>query len=221
MRVVVPPAPGPVKPFRGEMVQQVYIANGLVSMFFQLHNVGEDPVTFLNTLYDYEPTQLYTPAVRLEWKEGGNAVYTRAGRFFPSPAIVQPGQSAVYLMAGQPVIGSGTPADLVTHIKYCPTRGMNDVPGIPLRVSDLRWRGAADGTVTVSGRLTETAGETRLKPPTIGVALFDKGGSFVGAVVASSSGDPLSAHGSRSFELKGGGVAGASIASAQGFAFIP
>lgn len=221
MRVVIPPAPGPVKPFRGEMVQQVYIAEGLVSMFFQLRNVGEDPVTFLNTLYDYEPTQLYTPAVRLEWKEGGNAVYTRAGRFFPSPAIVQPGQSAVYIMASQPVTGSGTPADLVTHIKYCPTRGMNDVPGIPLQISDLHWTGGANGAVTVTGQLTETRGEFRLKPPTIGVAFFDNGGRFVGAAVAPASGDPLSAHGSRSFEVSGDGVETAAIASAQGFAYIP
>ena len=57
------------------------------------------------------PTQLYACAVRLEWKQGGNAIYTRAGHFFPSPAIVQPGHTAVYpVMAGQQVTGAGTPA---------------------------------------------------------------------------------------------------------------
>ena len=220
LRIVVPPAPGPVKPFRGEMVEQVYLADGLISMFFQLRNVGQEPVTFLNTLYDYEPTQLYTPAVRLEWKEGGNAVYTRAGRFFPSPAIVQVGQSAIYLMAGQPISGVGTPGDLVTHIKYCPTRGMNDVPAVPLKVSGLHWSAGADG-VTVQGTITETQGERRNKAPTIGVAFFDASDRFIGAVLGVSSGAPVGAHASRSFELSGGGVATSAIASAQGFAYIP
>jgi len=221
MRIVVPPAPGPVKPFRGEMVQQVYIAGGMVSMFFELDNVGEEPVTFLNTLYDYEPDQLYTPAVRLEWKEGGNAVYTRAGRFFPSPAIVQPGQKAVYIMGGQRVTGAGSPADLVTHIKYCPTRGMDDVPAIPLRVSDLQW--TADGAhgVTVSGLLAETSGTRRNKAPTIGVAFFDASDALVGAVVATSSGGPVPANGSRPFALSGSGVDTAAAVRAVAYAFIP
>ena len=86
------PNPGPVKPFRGEMQQHIRVVDGYVSMYFELRNIGEEPVTFLNTLYDYEPDQLYTPAVRLEWQEGGNLVQTRAGRFFPSPAILQPGR---------------------------------------------------------------------------------------------------------------------------------
>jgi len=221
MRIVVPPAPGPVKPFRGEMVQQVYIAGGMVSMFFELDNVGEEPVTFLNTLYDYEPDQLYTPAVRLEWKEGGNAVYTRAGRFFPSPAIVQPGQKAVYIMGGQRVTGAGSPADLVTHIKYCPTRGMDDVPAIPLRVSDLQWTADGADGVTVSGLLAETSGTRRNKAPTIGVAFFDASDALVGAVVATSSGGPVPANGSRPFALSGSGVDTAAAVRAVAYAFIP
>jgi hypothetical protein len=221
LQVVVPPVPGPVKPYRGQMVQQVYIVDGQISMYFELTNVGEEPVTFLNTLYDYEPTQLYTPAVRLEWKEGGNAVYTRAGRFFPSPAIVQPGQSAVYIMGGQPVTGAGTPGDLVTHIKYCPTRGMNDVPAIPLTVADLQWSADGPDAVTVTGTLREMTGTQRNKPPTIGVAFFDAGGQLVGAVVASPSGTSVPANGSRSFSISGQGVDGAAIASAKAYAFIP
>jgi hypothetical protein len=221
MQVVVPPVPGPVKPYRGQMVQQVYIADGQISMYFELDNVGEEPVTFLNTLYDYEPTQLYTPAVRLEWKDGGNAVYTRAGRFFPSPAIVQPGQSAVYIMGGQPVTGAGTPGDLVTHIKYCPTRGMDDVPAIPLTVAGLRWTPDGADAVTVTGTLRETTGAQRNKPPTIGVAFFDASGQLVGAIVAPSSGAPVPADGSRLFSIAGGGVDAAAIASARAYAFIP
>jgi hypothetical protein len=221
MRVVVPPAPGPVKPFRGEMIEQVYIAGGTISMFFQLNNVGEEPVTFLNTLYDYEPDQLYTPAVRLEWKEGGNATYTRAGRFFPSPAIVQPTNSAVYIMGGQPVSGRGTPANLVTHIKYCPTRGMNDVPGIPLNVGNLSWSSSQPGTVMVKGTLTQDEGGRRNKAPTIGIAFFDKADRFVGAVVAPSSGPTLLPGTTRDFDLTGDGVETGSIARAQAYAFIP
>jgi hypothetical protein len=221
MQSVVPPAPGPVKPFRGEMDQQVYIVDGRISMFFELKNVGEEPVTFLNTLYDYEPTQLYTPAVRLEWKEGGNAVYTRAGRFFPSPAIVAPGQTAVYIMGGQPVTGAGTPADLVTHIKYCPTRGMDDVPGIPLAITDLAWTSDGADSVTVSGTLSETTGTQRNKPPTVGVAFFDANDHLVGAVVSAADGAPVPADGSRPFSLSGSGVDTAAIARAQAYAYIP
>jgi hypothetical protein len=221
LQVVVPPVPGPVKPYRGQMVEQVYVADGQISMYFELDNVGEEPVTFLNTLYDYEPTQLYTPAVRLEWKEGGNAVYTRAGRFFPSPAIVQPGQSAVYIMGGQAVTGAGTPGDLVTHIKYCPTRGMDDVPAIPLTVADLQWTADGADGVTVTGMLRETTGTQRNKPPTIGVAFFDASDQLVGAVVASPSGITVPANGSHRFSIAGSGVDTASIASARAYAFIP
>ncbi len=221
MESVVPPAPGPVKPFRGEMDQQVFIVDGRISMFFELKNVGEEPVTFLNTLYDYEPTQLYTPAVRLEWKQGGNAVYTRAGRFFPSPAIVQPGTSAVYIMGGQPVTGAGTPADLVTHIKYCPTRGMDDVPGIPLAISDLAWTADGADSVTVSGTLSETTGTQRNKPPTVGVAFFDASDHLVGAVVSTAGGGPVPANGRQAFSLSGSGIDAQAIARAQAYAFIP
>ncbi|PZR60654.1 MAG: hypothetical protein DLM71_09905 [Chloroflexi bacterium] len=219
--VTVPPVPGPVKPFRGEMRQHVYVARGMVSMYFELRNVGTEPVTFLNTLYDYEPTQLYTPAVRLEWREGGNAVYSRAGRFFPSPAVVKPGETAVYLMGGQPLSGSGNAGNLVTHIKYCPTRGMNDVPGIPLQVAQLAWRGGVGGDVVVTGTLAETEGANRAKAPTVGVAFFDRTGAFIGAVVATNQGVAIGPHSSRRFELTGGGVNVEGIAKAVGYAFIP
>ncbi|HEX5579275.1 MAG TPA: hypothetical protein VFY43_06385, partial [Candidatus Limnocylindria bacterium] len=177
------PNPGPLKPFRGEMAQHIRIVDGYVSMFFELRNVGEEPVTFLNTLYDYEPDQLYTPAVRLEWQEGGNLIQTRAGRFFPSPAILEPGQTGAYLMGGQPAQGNGTIGDLVTHIKYCPTRGMDDIPSVPVDVSDLDWS-SADGVTTVSGTLTLTAGPARPASPTVGVAFFDAADDFLGAVVS-------------------------------------
>lgn len=221
LAVEVPPVPGPVKPFRGEASQQVYIRDGLVSMYFELRNVGEEPITWLNTLYDYEPQQLYTPVVQLEWQEGGRAVYTRAGRFFPSPAIIQPGDAAVYLMGGQPVQGSGTPGDLLTHIKYCPTRGMDDVPGIPVPVEGVTWQSNADGTVTARGTLVESAGSIRARPPQVGVAFFDAQERFIGAVVSPSDGEPLESNQRRPFEISGGGVGGAEIASARAWALIP
>jgi DNA-directed RNA polymerase specialized sigma24 family protein len=56
-RFEVPAAPGPVKPFRGESTQQVQVVDGYATMLFTLRNVGEEPVTFLNSLYDYEPKQ--------------------------------------------------------------------------------------------------------------------------------------------------------------------
>lgn len=212
------PAPGPVKPFRGESMQKIRVVDGYLSMYFELRNVGEEPVTFLNTLYDYEPDQLYTPAVRLEWKEGGNAVYTRSGRFFPSPAILQPGETGIFLMGGQPVQGAGTYGDLITHIKYCPTRGMDDVPSQPIEVSDLAWN-TSDGVTAVSGTLTQTDGAARPARPTVGVAFFDAGGEFIGAVVQSAVGDPLAVDAPVGFAISGRGVMSDAIASAQAFAW--
>lgn len=221
LAIDVPPVPGPVKPFRGEASQQVYIRDGLVSMYFELRNVGEEPITWLNTLYDYEPQQLYTPVVQLEWQEGGRAIYTRAGRFFPSPAIIQPGESAVYLMGAQPVQGEGTPGDLLTHIKYCPTRGMDDVPGIPVPVEDVAWEAHADGTVTATGTMVESAGSLRLRAPQVGVAFFDAADQFIGAVVTPSDGEALEAGERRDFAISGPGVAVDEIASARAWALIP
>lgn len=217
----VPPVPGPVKPFRGEASQEVYIRDGLVSMYFELRNVGEEPITWLNTLYDYEPQQLYTPVVQLEWEEGGRAVYTRNGRFFPSPAIIQPGEAAVYVMGAQPVQGNGTPGDLLTHIKYCPTRGMDDVPGIPVQVDDVRWSANGDGTITATGTLVETAGSVRTRSPQIGVAFFDAQEAFIGAVVTPADGEALEANQRRPFTITGPGVAVDEVASARAWALIP
>jgi hypothetical protein len=213
------PNPGPVKPFRGEMEQHIRIVDGYVSMFFELKNIGQEPVTFLNTLYDYEPDQLYTPAVRLEWQEGGNLVQTRAGRFFPSPAILQPGESGAYLMGGQPAQGSGTIGDLVTHIKYCPTRGMDDIPSVPIDVSDIAWS-AADGLTTVTGTLTLTAGPERPASPTVGVAFFDPTDDFLGAVVSASTGSALERDQPTNFEISGPGVLAGQIATARAFAWV-
>ena len=117
-RFEVPAAPGPVKPFRGESTQQVQVVDGYATMLFTLRNVGEEPVTFLNSLYDYEPKQLYEPMVRMDWKDGETALGTRQGRFFPSPAVLQPGEQGVYLMGGVKVDGTGQIGSLDTHIKY-------------------------------------------------------------------------------------------------------
>ena len=217
----VGPRPGPVQPFRGEMIQHVHMAHGLVSMYFELRNVGEDPVTFLNTLYDYEPQQLYEPVVRLEWTEGGNAVYTRAGRFFPTPAILPAGATAAYLMGAQPISGSGTAGDLVAHIKYCPTRGMDDVPGIPLGVTDLSWVINADGEVTVRGTLVEEQQAERNHAPMVGIAFFAADETFIGSVVSAGLGDPLGPGERRAFTLSGGGISTDRIDHATAWAVIP
>ncbi|HEY7847939.1 MAG TPA: hypothetical protein VIC83_07100 [Candidatus Limnocylindria bacterium] len=213
------PNPGPIKPFRGEMRQHIRVVDGYVSMYFELRNIGEEPVTFLNTLYDYEPDQLYTPAVRLEWQEGGNLVQTRAGRFFPSPAILEPGATGAYLMGGQPAQGNGTIGDLVTHIKYCPTRGMDDIPSVPVEVSDVDWSNA-EGLTTVTGTLTLAAGPARPASPTVGVAFFDAADAFVGAVVAASAGSALERDQPTAFEISGHGVLADQIASARAFAWV-
>lgn len=217
----VGPRPGPVKPFRGEMVQYVHLAHGQASMYFELRNIGEDPVTFINTLYDYEPQQLYEPVVRLEWAEGGNAVYTRAGRFFPSPAIVPAGTTAAYLMGAQPIQGAGSPADLIAHIKYCPTRGMDDVPGVPLGVADLSWEVAEGGEVTVTGTMVEEQQAERNHSPMVGVAFFAADGEFIGSVVSAAVGEPLAPGESRAFSITGGGVSTDRIDHATAWAVIP
>jgi hypothetical protein len=220
-RFEVGPPPGPVKPFRGEVVQEVLIYQGFVSMRFVLRNTGEEPVTFLNTLYDYEPLQLYEPLVRLEWTDGTAAANTRRGRFFPTPAILQPGEEAVYLMGGQRVleVGDGQVGNLVTHIKYCPTRGMDDVPGIPLQVADLEWE-ENDGITTVRGTITDSSNTRRFGRPSIGITFTDAAGDFVGAVVADDVGQPLAAGESRTFEISGPGVRADQVDGMSGVAWV-
>jgi hypothetical protein len=220
-RFDVGPRPGPVKPFRGEMQQDVVFYGGYASMRFVLRNTGEEPVTFLNTLYDYEPFQLYEPLIRLEWTDGSAAVTARSGRFFPSPAILQPGEEAVYLLGGAPISGSGGElGDLISHIKYCPARGMDDQPALPLEVSDLAWSTDAAGVTTVSGTLRDVQGVRRATPPAIGIEFQDADGNFVGAVVEGRVGDRLDPNETRSFEISGLGVRSDAIVSAIGYAWV-
>ena len=219
-RFDVGPRPGPVKPFRGEMQQEVVLNAGFASMRFVLRNTGEEPVTFLNTLYDYEPLQLYEPLVRLEWADGSAAVTSRSGRFFPSPAILQPGEEAIYLMGGAAVQGSGELGDLISHIKYCPTRGMADQPALPLEVSDLSWSADAGGVTTVRGTLREVQGARRATPPAIGIEFLDADGTFVGAIVEGRVGQRLGPNETRTFEISGLGVRSDAIVSAIGYAWV-
>jgi hypothetical protein len=124
-------------------------------------------------------------------------------------------------MGGQPTQGSGTPGDLLTHIKYCPTRGMDDVPGIPVPVEDVAWHANGDGTITATGTLAESAGSKRARAPQVGVAFFDASGGFVGAVVTPADGRPLTASEHRPFSITGGGVDVGAVASARAYALIP
>ena len=218
-RFEVSPPADPGRALRGEMTQDVVVVDGHLSMFFELRNVGDEPLTFINTLYDTEPDQLYTPVVTMGWQEGGNAVYTRSGRFFPSPAIVQPGETAVFIMGGQPVRGSGTLGELNTNMKDCPTRGMDDVPSAAVAVEELTWEVEADGSTVVRGELVELDGSRRPTPPTIGVAFFTEAGNFAGAVVDHGVDGPLGPHERRPFEITGPGVGG-EAAVARGYAFI-
>ncbi len=215
------PRPGPVKPFRGEMTQEVQIYQGWVTMRFELRNTGEEPVTFLNTLYDYEPFQLYEPLVRLEWTDGTAASSGRGGRFFPTPAILEPGEEAVYLMGAAPVLeaGSGDLGDLVTHIKYCPTRGMDDQPGLALEVSDLEWR-TEGGVTTVRGMLRQTQEGRRFGRPTVGVEFIGSDGEFLGAIVDDGVGEPMAAGESRPFEITGPGVRAEDAVELRGSAWV-
>ncbi len=203
----VGPPPGPVQPFRGEVIEDVQVYNGWVSIRLVLRNTGEEPVTFLNTLYDYEPLQLYEPLVRLEWTDGTAASSNRHGRFFPTPAILEPGEEGIYLMGGQPALeaGSGELGDLVTHIKYCPTRGMDDLPGLPLEVTDLAWE-TSDGVTTVRGVIHQTSSDRRFGSPAVGIEFVGPDGEFLGALVDDAVGDRMEAGESRPFEISGRGV---------------
>ena len=219
------PTPSPLDPsatpkaFSGRMTPQVLLVDGYVTMYMELDNTGSQPLTFINTLYDTEPDRLYAPTVAYPWASGDAALVTRAGRFFPSPAIVQPGEKAVYVMGGMPAKGTGELAMPVANIKFCPTRGMDDVPSIPVEVKDIAWS-TADGVTTVTGTLVETEGSRRPDPPKIGVAFFDADGAFVGAVVDGRNGDRLAANGSRSFTMEGRGVDAARIVRAEAYAYI-
>jgi hypothetical protein len=212
-------ADGSAKPFSGRMTPQVLLVGGYVTMYIELDNTGSEPLTFLNTLYDIEPDKLYNPTVAFPYESGETAVVTRAGRFFPSPAIIQPGQKAVYVMGGIQARGTGVMATPVANIKFCPTRGMDDIPSVPIQVSDVLWSTSGDVT-TVRGTLAETEGSRRPDPPIVGIAFFDKAGAFVGAVVDSRNGDRMQPHSSRRFEMEGRGVDGARIFRAEAYAFV-
>ncbi len=223
-RFEVGPPPGPVKPWRGEMVQQVQLVDGYATMYFVLRNTGEEPVTFLNLLYDYEPNHLYDPLVHAYWagaaKTAQNEAFrSRSGRFFPSPAVLQPGAEGVYLMGGVPIKGAGTIGELTTNVKFCPTRGMDDVQSQALDVGQLAWSTRA-GVTTVSGTLSQRGGGRRAAAPTIGVAFFDASGGFVGAVVGDKVGAPMKPGSSRGFEISGRGVRADAIASAKAWAWV-
>lgn len=208
------------KPFSGRMSHQVRLVDGYLTMYMALENTGTEPLTFLNTLYDTEPDQLYRPTVVFPFTDGQSAAVTRAGRFFPSPAIVQPGDRAVYLMGGIPSNGTGELAAPVANIKFCPTRGMDDIPGIPVQVDDLSWS-SSDGVTTVRGMLIETMGSQRPSLPTVGVAFFDEADSFIGAIVETRTGERLQPNATRPFELEGRGVAADRINRLEAYAFIP
>jgi hypothetical protein len=123
-------------------------------------------------------------------------------------------------MGGQPAQGGGsTIGDLVTHMKYCPTRGMDDIPSVPLEVSDLAWS-SAHGLTTVTGTLTQRAGAVRPDRPTVGVAFFDADQAFLGAVVSSRATDGIGLDAPVPFEISGRGVLADQIATARAFAWI-
>jgi hypothetical protein len=88
-------------------------------------------------------------------------------------------------------------------------------------VEDLAWQANADGTVTATGTLVESAGSLRARAPQIGVAFFDARDQFIGAVVTPADGAALEANQRRPFSISGGGVAGDEIASARAWALIP
>jgi hypothetical protein len=208
------------KPFSGRMSREVRLVDGYLTMYMSLENTGTEPLTFLNTLYDTEPDQLYMPTVAFPFTNGATAAVTRAGRFFPSPAIVQPGDRAVYLMGGVAAKGTGQVAEPVANIKFCPTRGMDDIPGVPVEVRDLSWS-TGNGVTTVRGMLAETKGSQRSSLPTVGIAFFDKADSFIGAIVGTRVGDRLEPNSTRPFEIEGRGVEADLITRAEAYAFMP
>ncbi len=207
------------KPFSGRMTPHVLLVDGYVTTYMELVNTGSEPLTFINTLYDIEPDKLYMPTVAYPWTAGETALVTRAGRFFPSPAIVQPGARAVYLMGGQLARGSGELATPVANIKFCPTRGMDDVPSVPVKVSGIKWA-SSGGLTTVTGTLTETEGSRRSSPPVIGVAFFDAAGAFVGSVVDARTVDRLDPGVTVPFSIEGRGVDAARIDHAEAYAYV-
>ncbi len=216
---------GTPEPFRGEMTPQIQVIDGYVSLYITLRNTGSEALTFINTLYDTEPDQLWMPQVTIPFAAGGDALVTRAGRFFPSPAIVQPGDQAVYVMGGQYLVGGQPPGGVqaltepATNIKFCPTRGMDDTPGVPLEVKDVTWS-ESDGVATVRGTLVETQGSRRPNLPMVGAAFFDAAGAFVGAVVDARAGDRMAPYSQRPFEISGRGVDTARIARVEAYAVI-
>jgi hypothetical protein len=214
------------RPGDAKILPQVQVVDGYASMYVALENRGGEALTFINTLYDTEPDKLWTPQVTVPYAAGGNALVTRAGRFFPSPAIVAPGADAVYLMGGQqlamgqPATGTQAFAAPITNIKACLTRGMDDPPGVPVQVKDVSWS-ESGGVTTVRGTLVETQGSQRPSLPMVGAAFFDAAGRFVGAVVDARGGSAMAPYSQQSFEISGHGVDASRVARVDAYAVIP
>ncbi len=213
------------KPGDANILPQVAVVDGYASMYVALQNRASEALTFINTLYDTEPDKLWTPLVTIPYAAGGNAIVTRNGRFFPSPAIVPAGGEAVYLLGGQqlamgqPSAGASAFARPVTNIKACLTRGMNDTPGVPLEVKDVSWS-ESGGVTTVRGTLVETQGSQRPSLPMVGAAFFDAAGAFVGAIVDARAGSAMGPYSQQPFEISGRGVDASRVARVAAYGVI-
>ena len=112
------------------MTPQVLLVDGYVTMYMELDNTGSEPLTFLNTLYDIEPTRLYNPTVAFPWIEPARRprVDPRRAASFPARPSSSPATAPCTSWAAWRPRAPGLLATPVANIKFCPTRGMDDVP---------------------------------------------------------------------------------------------
>jgi hypothetical protein len=97
---------------------------------------------------------------------------------------------------------------------------MDDVPGLPLRVTDLEWEAGSDGITTVRGTIHETQGVRRFGSPTIGVEFIGADGEFLGAIVDDGFGERMEPGESRDFEISGPGVRADGVATLSAAAWV-
>ena len=146
-----------------------------------------------------EPQQLYSPVVQLEWAEGGNVVYTRAGRFFPPGD--RPGRHHRRLPDGRPADPG------IRHARrprgphqVLPDAGHGRRPGVPLGVTDGLGSGRRSVTVPAPPR---AAGNWNMRPWSASPSSPPTGRSSarrIGLV-----GEPLGPGEQRPFSINGGG----------------
>jgi hypothetical protein len=104
------------------MSPHALLHDGYVSLYMDLQNTGSEPLTFINTLYDTEPTKLYDPDGRLPVDRWVGRARDASGTVLPEPCDRGAGSARGVHAGRHGGERYGTARFTVANIKFCPTR---------------------------------------------------------------------------------------------------